>query len=90
MSPIKSIITIRGGKVVEKHILDLCEANKDSISESREESVEPLTHEEITNSPLICPFPQALIKAKKSNHSPEIYEIFKQVKINNLLLDVIK
>ncbi|XP_052290903.1 uncharacterized protein LOC127900312 [Citrus sinensis] len=55
-----------------------------------EESVEPLTHEEITNSSLVPPFPQALIKPKKSNHSPEIYEVFKQVKVNIPLLDVIK
>ena len=53
--------------MVEKHIVDPRETSKDSISENREESVEPLTHEEITNSPPIPPFPQALIKRKKSN-----------------------
>ena len=84
------VITFRGGKVVEKHILDPHESNKDSILENREVFVKPLTHEEITNSPPVPLFPQALIKPKKSNHSPEIYEVFKQVKVNIPLLDVIK
>ena len=33
MSQVKSVITIRGGKVVEKHIVDPHETSKDSISE---------------------------------------------------------
>ncbi|XP_024033544.1 uncharacterized protein LOC112095670 [Citrus clementina] len=90
MSQIKSVITLRGGKVVEKHIVDPRETSKDSISENKEESVEPLNHEEITNSLPVPLFPQALIKPKKSNHSLEIYEVFKQVKVNIPLLDVIK
>ncbi|KAH9781036.1 hypothetical protein KPL71_008306 [Citrus sinensis] len=77
MSQVKSVITLRGGKVVEKHIVDPHETSKDSISENREESVEPLNHEDITNSPLVPLFPQALIKPKKSNHSLEIYEVYK-------------
>ena len=67
MSQVKSVITLHGGKVVEKHIVDPRETSKDSISENMEESVKPLTHEEITNSPLVPLFPQALIKRKKSN-----------------------
>ena len=90
MSQVKSVITLRGGKVVEKHIVDSRETSKDSISENKEQSVEPLNHEEITNSPFVPPFPQALIKPKKSNYSLEIYEVFKQVKVNIPLLDVIK
>ena len=70
------VITLHGCKVVEKHILDPRETSKDSISENKEESVEPLTHEEITNSPHVSSFPQALIRPKKSNYSPKIYEIF--------------
>ena len=70
MSQVKSVITLRGGNVFEKHIVDPRETSKDSISENKEESVEPLNHEEISNSPLVPPFPQALIKPKKSNHSP--------------------
>ncbi|KAH9679686.1 hypothetical protein KPL71_026227 [Citrus sinensis] len=90
MSQVKSVITLHGGKVVEKHIVDPREISKDSISENREESVEPLNHEEITNSPLVPPFPQALIKPKKLSPGLEIYEVFKQVKVNIPLLDVSK
>ena len=70
MSQVKLVITLHCSKVVKKHIMDRRETSKDSISENREESTEPLTHEEITNSLPIPPFPQALIKPKKSNHSP--------------------
>ena len=62
MSQVKSVITLRGGKVVDKHILNPRETSKDSILENREESVEPLTHDKITNSSSIPPFPQALLK----------------------------
>ena len=55
-----------------------------------EEFVESLTHEKIINSLLIPIFPQVLIKPKESNHIPENYEIFKQVKVNIPLLDIIK
>ena len=77
ISQVKSVITLRGGKVLEKHIFDPRETSKDLISENREEFIEPLNHEEITNSLIVPPFPQALIKPKKSNHNPEIYEFFK-------------
>ena len=90
MSQVKQVITLCGGKVVGKHILDPRETSKDSILENREESVEPLAHEEITNSPHVPPFPQALIKPKKPNHNLDIYKVFKQVKVNIHLLDVIK
>ena len=90
MSQVKSVITLCGGKVVKKYIVNPCETSKYSISENREESVEPLTHEEITNSPPIPVFAQALIKPKKSNYSPVIYKVFKQVKVNIPLLNVIK
>ena len=90
MSQVKSVITLCSGTVVKTHILDTRETSKDSISENRKEFVEPLTHEKIANSPPVPPFPQTLIKPKKSNHSPKIYEVFKQVKVNIPLLDVIK
>ena len=90
ISQVKSVIILCGDKIIEKLILDAREIGKDSISGDEEESVKPLTHEEITNSPYVPPFPQALIKPKKSNHSLEIYEVFKQVEVNIPLLDVIK
>ena len=38
MSQVKSVITLRGGKVAEKYIVDPRETSKDSISENRKES----------------------------------------------------
>ncbi|KAL5807956.1 hypothetical protein ACOSQ3_028647 [Xanthoceras sorbifolium] len=35
-----------------------------------------------TKFPPVAPFPQALNNPRKLNHNPEIYEIFKQVKVN--------
>ena len=90
MSQVKSVITLCGGKIVEKHIWDQREISKDWISKDREEYVEHLTHEEITNSPHVPLFPQVLIKSKKSNHCLEIYEFFKQMNVTIHLLDVIK
>ena len=43
-----------------------------------------------TNSSPIPPFPQALIKPKKSNQNREIYKVFRMVKVNIALLDVTK
>ena len=50
MDQVKSVITLRGGKIIERPILD----------------------------------------PREFDHSPEIYEIFKQVKVNIPLLDAIK
>ena len=44
----------------------------------------------ITIVPPEPPFLHALNKPRKSTHSSEIYEIFKQVKVNISLLDAIK
>ena len=44
MSQVKSVITLCGGKIVEKYILDLLETSKDLILENKEESIEHLTH----------------------------------------------
>ena len=70
ISQVKSAITLRGGKIIEKHIWDPRKISKDSISKDTEVFVEPLTYKEITNSPHVPLFSQALIKQKKSNHSP--------------------
>ena len=56
MRQVKSVITLHGGKVVKKHIMDPRESSKDSISENKEESIEPLNHEEITSSLLYSHF----------------------------------
>ena len=84
------VITFHGCKVVEKHIFNRRKITKESISDSKKEFYELLTYEEITNSSPVPPFPQALIKPKKSNQNREIYKAFKLVKVNIALLDVIK
>ena len=71
---VKSVITLRSGKVVEKHILEPQE-NDELISEGKE-SVEPLPSEENTKSTPAPPFPHALRNVKKLNHNLKIFEIF--------------
>lgn len=44
ISQVKLIITIHASKVVEKHILNTHEINKESISESKKEFDEHLAH----------------------------------------------
>ena len=44
---------------------------------TKKEHDEPLIYEEISNSPPVPPFSQALIKPKKSNHGSDIYYVLK-------------
>ena len=46
--------------------------------------------EEATMQPLLAPFPQRLQKDKQETQSQQFLELFKQVKINLPLLEVIK
>ena len=87
MDQIKSVITLRSGKIVEKPILD--PRGVEVTSESKERVDEPLPPTETNDLSHSPPFPHAL-KKKELDHSPEIYEIFKQVKVNIPLLDAIK
>ncbi|TXG57911.1 hypothetical protein EZV62_015740 [Acer yangbiense] len=90
MDQVKSVITLCNGKVVEKHILEPCEKDDESVSKGKKGVDEPTPSKEKTKFPLAPPFPHALNNQKKLNHNSEIYEMFKQVKINIPLLDVIK
>ena len=88
MDQVKSVITLRRGKIIERPILDPREV--EVTSESKEGVDEPLPsikNNDLSHSP---PFPHALKKIKELDHSPEIYEIFKSVKVNIPLLDAIK
>ncbi|KAH9697048.1 hypothetical protein KPL71_023441 [Citrus sinensis] len=87
MDQVKSVITLRSGKVIDRPIPEPCE-NENSKGNEELDKLTP--SEEITNVPSEPPFPHALNKPRKSNHSSEIYEIFKQVKVNIPLLDAIK
>jgi hypothetical protein len=89
MDQVKSVITLRSGKVIEKLILEPCEKDDELISEGKE-GVESEHCKEKTDSPLALPFPHAITKQRKVNHNSEIFETFKQVRINIPLLDAIK
>ena len=61
------------------------------ISDSNgKEEVEPDHCKEKVDSPPALPFPHAMTKQRKVNHNSEIFETFKQVRINIPLLDAIK
>jgi hypothetical protein len=89
MDQVKSVITLRNGKVIEKHILEPCKKDDESISEGKE-GVESEHCKEKTDSPPALPLPHAMTKQRKVNHNSEIFETFKQVRINIPLLDAIK
>jgi hypothetical protein len=89
MDQVKSVITLHSGKVIEKLILEPCENDDESISEGKK-GVESEHCKEKTDLPPALPFPHAMTKQRKVNHNSEIFETFKQVRINIPLLDAIK
>jgi hypothetical protein len=89
MDQVKSVTTLRSGKVIEKPTLEPCENDDESIYEGKE-GVESEHCKEKTDSPPALPFPHAMTKQRKVNHNFEIFETFKQVRINIPLLDAIK
>jgi hypothetical protein len=89
MDEVKSVTTLHSGKVIEKPILEPCEKDDELISEGKER-VEPEHCEENNDSPPVLSFPHAMTTQRKVNHNSEIFETFKQVKINIPLLDAIK
>jgi hypothetical protein len=89
MDQVKLVITLRSGKVIEKPILEPCEKDDELISKGKE-GVESEHCKEKTDSPLALPFSHAMTKQRKVNHNSEIFETFKQVRINIPLLDAIK
>jgi hypothetical protein len=89
MDQVKSIITFRSGKVIEKPILKTCEKDDELIYEGKE-GVELEHCNEKTDFPPALPFPHAMTKQRKVNHNFEIVETFIHVRINIPLLDAIK
>jgi len=89
MDQAKSVITLHNGKVIEKLILEPCEKDNESIFEGKE-GVQSEYCKEQTDSPPTLPFSHAMTKQRKVNHNSEIFETFKQVRINIPLLDAIK
>ena len=89
MYQVKSVITLRSDKVIEKPTLEPCEKDDESISEGKEK-VEPKHCKEKAKSLPVLLFPHAMTKQRKANQNSEIFKTFKHVKINIPLLDVIK
>jgi hypothetical protein len=79
---VKSVTTLRSGKVIEKLILEPCEKDDESISEGKE-GVKLEHCKEKTNSSPILLFPQAMTKEREVNHDYEIFETFKQEEIED-------
>ena len=75
MDQVKSVITLRSGKIIEKPILD--PYGVEVTPESKEGVDEPLPTTESNDLSHSPPFPHALKKIKELDYSPEIYEIFK-------------
>jgi len=86
---VKSVTTLCSSKVIEKPILKPCEKDDELISEGKEK-VEPEHCKEKTDSLPALPFLHAMSKQRKIDHNSEIFETFKQVRINIPLLDAIK
>ena len=98
----KAVTTLRSGKVIDKTI-QTKEPIQESPSESvREDEVSDKPHvprtnvidgeleeDKATHIPP-APYPHRLRTLKKVNYHSEIYELFKQVKLNIPLLDDIK
>jgi hypothetical protein len=89
MDQVKLVITLYSGKVIEKPIIEPCEKEDEVVSEGKE-GVEPKHCKEKIDSPPALPFPHARTKQRKVNHNSDIFETFKQVRINIPLLDAMK
>ena len=89
MDQVKSVITLRSGKVIEKSILEPCKKEDELVFEGKE-GVELEHCKEKTDSPSGLSFPHAMTKQRKVNHNFEIFKTFKQLRINIPLLDDIK
>jgi len=83
MDQVKSVITLRSGKVIEKPTLEPCEKDDESIFEGKE-GVESEHCKENTDSLPALSFPHTMTKQGKVNHNSEIFETFKQTRINIL------
>jgi hypothetical protein len=81
MDQVKSVITLYSGKVIEKPILEPCEKDDKLISKGKE-GVESEHCKEKNDSPPALSFPHAMTKQRKVNHNSEIFETFKQIRIN--------
>ena len=98
----KAVTTLRSGKTIDKTIQPK-EPTKDVQNESirddevfdkphvpRKNVVDVESEKDKTSHVPPTPYPHRLRAPKKANNHSEIYELFKQVKVNSPLLDAIK
>jgi len=77
MDQVKSVITLRSGKVIEKPTQPCEKDDDESISEGKK-GVESEHCKEKTDFPPALPFTHVMTKQRKVNHNSEIFESFKQ------------
>ena len=87
MDEVKSIITLRSGKKVDKLIPKPLDATK----EKQEDELERIViKEDMMKKSMPPPFPQALRGKNGVNNPTEIFEVLRQVKLNIPFLYMIK
>ena len=87
MDEVKSIITLRSGREIEKPVPMAAEET------SKEKETEPervIISEDSMKHCMPPPFPQTLRSKKKASQQAGILEVLRQVKVNIPLLDIIK
>ena len=87
MDEVKAIITLRSGKEIAQPVPMTAEETE------KEKEAEPeriIISEESVKKNMPPPFPQALRRKKKIPNQAEIWEVLRQVKVNILLLYMIK
>jgi hypothetical protein len=87
---VKSITTLRSGKVIDKTIPTKAQKPKEFSKTKSDDKLDKSESSEAVRCPIPAPFPQRLQPPQKLSQNSEIFEIFKQVKINIPLLDAIK
>ena len=87
MDEVKAIITLRSGKKLKQPAPKTVKQGQEAKETELEEVVMKQTAEKISTPP---PFPQALKAKKKAINQAEMLEVWRQVKVNIPLLDMIK
>ena len=87
MDEVKAIITLRSGKEIEQQVPIPA---KETCKEKEAEPERVIISEDPVKRNMPPPFPQALRGKKKIPNQAEIWEVLRQVKVNILLLDMIK
>ena len=81
---------LRNGKEIDKSSPLVTKKSKETLVEEEKDEIESLRLDDIEQCPIPPPFPQALKLPRKLDTASKILEHLHQVKINLLLLHVIK